>query len=229
MEVKKLTVASACFYDNELPAQRLIHSCEKFNLNLSLYGIKQFGDNWRNMKVVKLLEHLESIESEYVLYTDASDSWMLFDEETIIKKFKKHEADILISGERNVYPEISREYPKSYTSIRYLCAGSFMGKTECVKYALKLLLKYPEDSNDQLLWHHLFLDEKMNIKIDYTASVFLSMCGIDLDAISIVSHANNPPVILLETDEYPCVIHFNGGKGGSQNELNMIRAWELTK
>lgn len=235
----KLTIVSAAFYDNEDPAWRLALSCQQMALPLSIYGIKEFGENWRNMKVLKLLEHLENIDTEYMLYTDSADSWMLANEEQIMSKFKGMQTDILVSGERSMYPFFDCDYPKAPTTLRYICAGGFMGRTKSVKKLLKELLKYGDDGNDQFLWHKLFLDARFDIKIDHLASVFLAMGSVSMDEIKIAiaiedkppklneEYQFGPPYIeFKETKNWPCVIHFNGGKGGSPNEVNMLQTWD---
>lgn len=255
-----LTIVSACFYDDETPAFRLIESCKHFGLNLSLYGIKEFGNNWRNMKVVKLLEHLETITTEYMLYTDAGDSWMYADEKLILRGFNRyHKCDILIGGERSMYPVFDCDYPKASasdfgfgpnnlhtdlkpTTMRFACAGGFMGKTTKVKKALKRLLELSPDENDQLLWHLLFLSKEMRVKIDYSSTVFLNMANVELCEIYqfipikrvikeniLKAQTNGPFLGQHKFENISCIIHFNGGKGGSQNELNMIAAWDEWK
>lgn len=218
-----LTIVSACFYENAEPAEKLVISCDKLGLNLSLYGIGEEWGNWRNIKVVKLLEYLENITSEYVLYTDASDSWMLSPENVIIEKFLKHDAKILVSGERSMFPFFECDYPKGTSTMRYICAGSFMGRTEDVKKLLSLLLEYGDDGNDQYLWHKLFLDNRFDIHINYSTDVFLTMANVSLDELT------NRHLIFKETWHTPCVIHFNGGKGGSDNEKNMEALWAMQK
>jgi hypothetical protein len=108
--------------------------------------------------------------------------------------------------------------------MRYICAGAFIGNTEKVKAALQLMLQDTvQDENDQLLWHRLFLAQHLNIKIDHWADVFLSMGGVSEAEIT------TNPVAFKETGSMPCVIHFNGGKGGSPNEQLMLKTWEAMK
>lgn len=218
----KLTIVSACFYSDMKYAHYVQHSCEKLSLLFSPYGFKETGGNWRNMKVVKLLPHLETVQTPYVLYTDAADSWLLQPEHIILEKFLHKHCDVLVAGERSLYPShYSLEvYPEAPTTMRYLCAGSFIGKTENVKEALQLMLQDSiQDENDQLLWHRLFLSQQMKIKIDYWADVFLSMGGVSPAEIT------TNPIHFKETGSVPCLIHFNGGKGGSPNEQAMLKIW----
>lgn len=225
--IPQLTIVSACFYGDMKFAHYVAHSCEKLSLLFSPYGLKETGGNWRNMKVVKLLPHLETVQTPYVLYTDAADSWLLQPEHIILEKFLHKHCDVLVAGERSLYPShYSLEvYPEAPTTMRYLCAGSFIGKTENVKEALQLMLQDSvQDENDQLLWHRLFLSQHMNIKIDYQADVFLSMGGVSLDEIKVFDNPRS--VVYLETGTQPSVIHFNGGKGGSPNDQAMLKTWE---
>lgn len=228
--MKNLLVVTACLAGNTKQIERLQESCEFNKLDFAYYGVKERFVNWYDAKIVKLAEFLKTKESEYkyVVYTDGFDSWALKDEQTILDTFNSFNTRLVIAGETNNYPlKLDREDYE--TPFRYPCAGQFMGETKTVIDALEVMktnysnIDIPDGSkhNDQALWQIYCYRE--GIRIDHKAKLFLSAGSLPLSKLCFTNDEVTTPL----TKNSPCFIHFNGPKGGSENERNMDMFYDL--
>jgi hypothetical protein len=227
--MKKLLILCACYHYDDTPIFRLRSSCEKMGLDFRYYGLQEKFYNWKQAKLDDLSHVLNSLigEYEYVMVSDGFDTFMLQDQDFIIKTFEQLNAPLVVSAEMSCspIPELISEYPPAPTMFKFVCGGQFMGKTEDVARIVGTLSKcydnheitHNQGGNDQVHWTLGFLEKKLGIKLDYYCQLFLSMNG--LGAYDVDFH--NQQLYLPLTSSYPCSIHFNGPKGDAPNGKNM--------
>lgn len=226
----KLLVVTACLAENDLQIEKLRYSCKKNGIDFGYYGIRVRYTNWKEAKVDQLIDYLRTDDHEIVMFTDGFDSFVMQDERTILDKFDDIRSPIVLSAERDYYPDIGlgNKFKKSETSFRYPCAGGFIGYRMNIINALELMrsryMNYDlggdnnkHKTNDQTLWQLAVIEDILPIKLDTCCEIFLNMNGIeDRELITFAF-----PFIFKETDSRPAVLHFNGPKGGSPMEKNM--------
>ena len=192
-----MRVVSPCFYENNFPARRLINSCEKFGYNLHLYGQRETFSNWYEVKVVRLLEELKTLDDEYVIYADAADTWFI-KPPMFIEDLLDYSGRIVISSETQCYPDSSfaptfAHIPGAY---KYPCAGLFVGEREYIIDWLEYFKTLDFGTNDQAYWIYVLAlnDEDVDIDIDFGCDFFQTMANYG---------SNDMP--------RACALHFNGG------------------
>lgn len=185
------TVVSACFYPDTKPAWRLIKSCEQRGIPLHLYGVGETFQSWWDAKVVRLIEELKRLPHEYVMYTDAADTWCV---STLFPHWCPREDGVLVSGERSCfppgmvlsnrlptrcYPEPRCPYEREWKgNLPFPCAGQFTGKRDAVISALESLRRIPEhETNDQASWIHGMVNGYVDAKVDVWGWYFHTMDG----------------------------------------------------
>jgi len=204
-------------------AEMLETSCAKYGLNLNFYEIGQFV-GFRQMKLDRLIPYLKSLNSELVMYTDSTDSWIL---NPNIEQIYKDNFDgkVVVSGNRDHYPHTNlySSFPEAPTSMRYICCSQFIGPREKVINTLETIQsKWTFGDTDQEGWHYCFVNGWGEINIDYYCKLFLNMTNVSLDEIT-------PDLIFKETGNKFASWHFGGPKAGSENGLNMKKAYEMWK
>ena len=233
--MKKLLVFTACLADNPDQLWRLQQSCDALGIDFKYYGLKEVFVNFRQAKIERAIEFLETIKDdyEYCLYTDGFDSWLQLTADEIVERFEDFNTKIVIAGERNCYPltDYVDGFPEAEStslnipsSFRYPCAGGFMGKTTDVLAALRTILDSSSE-DDQALWSWAILKSAVEIKIDSLNAIFLSAGS--LYRHEIITRFRS--LYVIETQDVTAVIHFNGPKGGSMIERNMNHFWEITE
>lgn len=224
--MKKLCIVTPCYSDNDEQIYKLKESCKKFNLKLTVYGLKREFRSWGQVKLKDLSEVVSDLSSEYeyILYTDGFDSWALDSEKSILFKFGLLDCDILIGGELSPFPAEAHDY-EPVGKFPFLCAGTFMGKSKKLAVVLQVLNEKYYSENDQESWA-LFLSElpentEFKIKIDKNADIFLNTNNLDDTEIEFFNNKLFSPL----THTHPSIIHFNGPKGGSKNEELMNKIY----
>lgn len=228
--MKKLAVLTACFHYNDEPIYRLQNTCEKFGVQFFYYGLREKFTNWRQAKLERLRQILPELveQTEYILFTDGFDSFLLRDPEGLIEAFNSYNAPLLVSAEKSCAPiaTLADEYPVSPTKFRFVNGGGFMGRTADVSRIVGTMeARYrnyhrPEFQfgNDQIDWTYAFLEKDLKIALDTQCKIFLSMGEVEPTEYE----WDNKGLKVLESGEYPYVIHFNGPKGGDTiNQKNM--------
>jgi len=159
----------------------------------------------------RLLAMKETIEpfpdDDIVCFIDSYDLIVNADKDTIIRKFKEANCELLFGAETNLHPPILKtlNYPNSTTIFRYLNAGTYIGYVRAIK---QMLLWKPIEGDDQEYANRYFLEynQTRNIKLDHETKFSLNMQGILWDVLEIVNgYVDFPPL-----NTTPCFIHFNG-------------------
>jgi len=179
------------FADKPLSDQNYLKkSCKEFNVSLEVLICSPWVQNVVKLKM--LYEFVGKSDPELViLVVDAYDVVVYENEEKILAKFKKHEADLLFSGESNfMYKEPAKwfsflkKYPKQPTIYQYLNSGTYIGKVKHVKAMLEdMQARFDIDlldeerllplKSDQYLLSRYYVEQsltpgKLTLKIDAT-------------------------------------------------------------
>ena len=225
--MKTLTIISPCFYEDTSSCSLFIQSCERFHLNYYLYGL---GESWPwlyEAKVVRLMQEIEHINSEFILVNDADDAFFVADENEIMSKYEKSQAKIFVSADRQQEEGDSKwpqsyfrdNYPSSSTPWRYCNSGGYLGKKDNILDLLYMMdnVKNPftiyrskDWNNDQFRMSLVFLQGYEGLVVDTQCNLFQTMGCIDKDEISIIDDRIYNKV----TNTKPSVIHFNGNAPG---------------
>jgi len=205
----KLQVYSACFYSDSTPAKRLVESCERFGLPLTLYGVGETFQNWYHAKVIRLREELEKSDADIVLYTDAADSWFLH-ADSFVEKFNRFDTRLVVSSERNCWPDgsLHSKFRPDIGSYRYPCAGQFVGYRESILVMFDAFYGWDYGHNDQAYWLKLMADRCFDAKVDSNCILFQTM---DSERLDDTMQKCLGRLWNVETSTMPCLVHFNGG------------------
>jgi hypothetical protein len=155
-------------------------SCEYYKLD---FLVLEYDDTFfsNRLKDALLHEYLKDVsDEELIFFTDATDAAFLADEKEILRKFHTFNSPLVFSAEVNCWPDSAMQdtYPAISTHFRYLNSGGFMGKAGFIK---EIYNKYPIfdpvfDSefnwSNQYYWHHVFIKESSNIKLDHHCELF---------------------------------------------------------
>jgi hypothetical protein len=234
----KLCVVAAAFYEDASQIQLLVESCRELKLPLHLYGEGEVFANLREAKVLRLHEKLEKLKAEYILVTDAADSFLLAKESEILHKFFDFGKPIVISAEKTCYPQCSlaTRYPISSTPWRYANSGGYIGKRDDLITLLRMLAKMkPEGQfrrsrdweNDQLLLSLAYCDgvkyEKNGLALDNHCVIFQTMRGANLEYGREFVWNENGRLVNKFTGTVPSVLHFNGNTPGMREAYEKSR------
>src|ERR1700751_4193390 len=220
----KLCVIAAAYYSDDSPCELLKESCELLKIPLHLYGLGQPFASLREAKVVQLKRELGKLDTEYVLVTDASDTFLVAKGDEILEKFARRSCRIMVSAEKNCYPVTLDEMhnPKYISTMpwKYLNSGGYIGKREDVIDLLQVLLEIKSDrrmfrsrdrDNDQYLLSIAYLLSLYPISLDRFCDVFQTLWpGIGKE----FGWDQNGRLVNTITSSRPCVLHFNGNAPG---------------
>jgi hypothetical protein len=162
-------------------------------------------------KTVKVLEYLESYiigKYDYILFLDATDTNFIKSPEGIIEKFKSLDCNIILGGEKGLWP------PTNYTHLysdkrinseyKYLNSGTYFGYTEKIVEHLSNIIEkqYQKGIDDQGNWTIEYLLHN-DIMIDQECNFFFSTYN-SKNKINIEENK----IILKKVDAY--IVHDNG-------------------
>lgn len=221
-----LKVLTACFYPPFADTHfRLRSTSGIFGVPIHCYGIGERFESWRQAKVTRLIQELESVHEQYMLYTDASDTWFTGGKDAIMEGFASYGARLLISAERECYPfpDLHDQFPDDVGVYRFPNAGQFMGETAYVLDVLRDIdatYHGRHDYNDQAYWLCGFADGRIQDgKIDHQCRVFQTTAnetiGEDIEFSQGVARLRN-----MITGTNPSLVHFNGG--GKEERMNEV-------
>jgi len=158
--------------------------------------------------------------TDIVIFSDAYDVFILATLAKAVRRFHRHDTDVLFSAERYCHPDPLRAkcYPGHPGSYPYLCSGVFMGYGDALA---RLMRKHAFEiaCDDQRYWTTVYLENygapgairKRLVHLDSEATVFLNASG-RCDDIYIEHNpfGNYGKVRNRRTENSPCFIHFNG-------------------
>jgi hypothetical protein len=223
----KLAIVAPCYSWKRPPdqARHISESCQALSLSLFVYGLDHPWPGLYQGKVIDLRRAIEEVDSEFILVSDANDAFFLADEREILEKFDRSGVSVLVSGDKNCWPEIYLQqfYPPCSSPWRYVNSGGYIGHKESLLNLLTIMQSFNRDmipfesdrdwQNDQFRLSLAYLTDLtavgLTIGIDISCQVFQTM------------HTSGDELTWEEnrlhnrlTDSHPCHLHFNGNWPG---------------
>lgn len=162
----------------------------------------------------------KAINTEFIIFCDSWDLVFATTPEEIITKFLEFDCDLVISAEKNCFPDdLKDKYDKLlFTSgYKYLNSGMIVGYTDKLLQTLEAMEveSIPDDYfdgqknihfNDQFEYQKIFLKQPVNIKLDYKQKLCNTLHSVTLDELDF----SEKRIRNKETNIYPCAFHMNG-------------------
>lgn len=183
-------------------------SCKALGVKLHVLGLEKpyrgFCDKF--LAVQEFIKKLP--EQDIVLFLDGYDTLLLAPPEEIVEKFLAIAAPIVVSAERESYPDGSLAvlYPPSPTTFRYVNSGLYIGFVGALRKFFKALSPFQAEDDDQALMAHFFLDHSGEMVLDTHCQLFLNTAHLGVDELA----TEGRRVFLRETETQPIAIHGNG-------------------
>ncbi len=224
------TVVTPAYTTDETSWRLLRESCARNNIPVSRYGKGVNWPGWAEGKIGELANHLATLDADVVLVTDAYDTFVTPSIANVVEEFKYFDTPIMISGEKNCYPnaELASVYPLWCSVCPYVNSGGFIGGRRAIMKALRRIARTTPD-DDQEGWTRYYLDRYYescayprtcsgkSIIIDYDCCIFQTMASAENDVELRKGRFYN-----RKTLTYPAVIHFNGRSGGIQAWYDLV-------
>lgn len=163
-----------------------------------------------------------TLNSDYLIYCDSWDLVFAAHPEEIIETYNAFMCDIVISAEKNCFPETYKdEYDKIDfpTKYKYLNSGFIVGATEAILTCLEAMdlpsvgedhfdeeagrMIHPED---QTLWMKMFLEQPVKIELDSHQILNQTLHDADMNEFDF----SGERIKNVYTNSYPCSFHLNG-------------------
>jgi hypothetical protein len=154
---------------------------EKENRYIGWQGTGNFGIKLKEVKDFLFHENLG--ENDIILFTDAYDVIYCGNFHEILNRYIKFEKPIVFGCEMFCNPDPKQEvhYKVRDKEFPYLNSGLFIGRVWALRKCMEKY-KYNDKHDDQLFWTLQFFHSGL-IELDYSNSLFLNTCGIDIRSI----------------------------------------------
>jgi hypothetical protein len=224
---KDITASVPCLFANTDPIWMLMRSAERLGVSVKPYGMGAVYAGWHDIKIKRL--HKEALEcpTSHILYTDARDAWFLAGPDEIADKYNKLGCPpLMLSAQCDVFGTYAAWYPKVEWNqnkiFRYVGTPGQLCEAKALADALGWMQEHfhlGEDENglpddDPPWWIEYMAAHPGEVQFDHKCAIFMnagsqmpppfSMWGSCLGII-------DNRVYNRVTDEFPCVLHFNGG------------------
>jgi len=185
-----LTILAPAYYNDWSKVKYLKESAEYLDMPIHWYGFNKPYTGWYNVQIIDLITELKSLETPYVIYTDASDT---------IFNFPIYTPGILPQKEWII---MSQEHDGG------LCAGGWFGPREYAISALEILKDYiPTNTvdvmNPQERWREAAKKKLVHVFPD-TMRTFFQV--VDEPLVVKDKMLYNP-----EINIFPSIVHWAGG------------------
>lgn len=246
---KDITVSVPCLFPDERPIWMLKTTADQFGYNLRPYGLGETYAGWVKIKIDMLREQAETCPTSHILYTDARDAFFLAGPEEVAEKYNQMDCPpILLSAQCDVFGS----YADSYEGVAHDMSKRFryVGTPGQLCHAATLAntLNYmrvcvdnqhwpPMPDDDPPWWNRLMQESPAAVKLDHDCQIFMNAGsyieeGMWENVLRIGTPYfevdDNQPGLLRVcnkiTQEWPCVLHFNGGSSDA-----LTGKWEIIK
>jgi len=187
-----------------------LESCYRNGMNPVVIGLQS---KWpgNGMKIRLIHEFLQRQRRDgLVLFSDAYDSFVTQDAETIVGKFRSYGCRLLFSAERTCWPfgALAGLYPPSPTPYQYLNAGGWIGEAG---YLLDLMERWgatrvpPDQASEQAWWTSNYVEDTEVLALDVHCRIFQTLYAAQDDL-----EEREGGVYNRVCHSYPAIIHGNG-------------------
>ena len=183
------------------------------------FNIKNIGKNvvWRGgtmegpgggQKVNLIRQELNHYDdNDIIMFLDGYDTFIHGTEEEILERYFSFRKEVIFSAEKTCWPDssISEKFPET-GGYKYLNSGTFIGTVSTLK---KIFSDPIEDyADDQLYCQYKYLEDTLDIGLDYESYIFLCMSGLEQ---SCLYNDSNDYIVNAETNCTSLIAHGNGG------------------
>jgi hypothetical protein len=207
MKCKLITTAS-----DESKTMMLQKSLKKhdWDYHVIIHPWRGFGD-----KILKTYEYLKANpDITHFFYSDSYDTIATYGMEEALSKIPDKDI-ILMSAERACYPHPDKEklYPKHDSPFHFVNGGGWFASSLAFQLAVESN-PLTVETNDQVWFTDLFLNNPDYVKLDYNCEVFQTIAFCP-DSDFILNYNNLENGVKVDfyntvTKSFPCFIHGNG-------------------
>lgn len=182
------TILAPAFYSSWDKVKYLKQSAERWNIPITFYGFDEVYKGWHNIQVDRLIEEVEKVDTEWVIYTDSSDA--------------------IINGD--YFPEPWADMVMSIESDRQVCAGGWIAKKAVILQKLNHLKDFkpcnecgPDGMNPQVKWRCILRWRPDYVALDVYREIF--------QVVDEPLEIRNKRVYNPRTKTFPFLVHWAGG------------------
>lgn len=225
-----ITASVSCLFPNTDPIWMMMVSAARFGVSVRPYGLNATYNGWIDMKVHRLREEALSCPTSHILYSDARDAWFLAGPDEIAEKYNAMGCPpILLSAQCDIFGTYAAWYEGIPWDLQkmfcYIGTPGQLCEAKALADALGWMQEHyhlgepdqdpqglPDD--DPPWWCEYIRAHPGEVKLDTECAIFmnagsnapspLAMWG---DVVNIIG----PRVYNKITEQWPCVLHFNGG------------------
>jgi hypothetical protein len=163
------------------------------------------------------------LDTKYIIFCDCFDLVFATSPEHLILKHKQFAAPMVISAEKNCFPDkLKEQYDaqhKGESPYKYLNSGMIVGEVDAMLAVLEAMdaPNIPDDYwdaekqcnihyNDQEMYQEIFLKQPVKIILDTEQILCNTLHSVTLDEFDF----SEERIANKTTSTYPCAFHFNG-------------------
>lgn len=195
----------------------LQQSCTAVGIDLHMYGVSAVWPGF-TQRVRDAVEVMRGRAESTILFTDASDTFIVDGAQPILAKFAETHCQFLHSAEKACWPDssLAAGYPDNTPSPwKYINGGGWIGRRryaiEYLLYLLDLYTRLDGRDDDQLMFNQCWIASPPGgVGIDSNCQIFQTMSQHNNGEIEWDGLRNTI------TGSYPSVFHFNGRTPGRE-------------
>lgn len=186
------TILAPAFYNDWNKVRYLKKSAERWNVPITFYGFDEVYKGWHNIQIERLIDEVKKVNTEWVLYTDASDA--------------------LVNGTES--PEPWDDLILSIEADGGICAGGWLAKKDAIIPVLSYLREYKccdrcgrDGMNPQVKW-----------RCATSAAEYVGIRCLSRDKRREIFQVADEPLDIIEgrvynprTKTFPFIVHWAGG------------------
>jgi hypothetical protein len=220
-----ITVSVPCLFPNEEPIWMMRESADRFGYRLRPYGVGEGPyRGWVDIKLYRLLEEAKTCPTSHLLYTDARDAWFLAGPEEVVAKYNALGCPPLMLSAQ---PDVFQTYEKWYEGLpwdmskrfRYIGTPGMLCSAPALAEALQWMLdrratgEWGEMHDDDPAWWCNFIRERPGeLVLEHECAIFMNAGSYMAEGMwETVLEMREGRVYNKLTQQWPCVLHFNGG------------------
>jgi hypothetical protein len=183
------------------------------------FNIKNIGKNvvWKGgtmegpgggQKVNLIRQELDHYDdNDIIMFLDGYDTFIHSTEEEILERYFSFRREVIFSAEKTCWPDssISEKFPET-GGYKYLNSGTFIGTVSTLKDIFSDIIE--DHSDDQLYCQYKYLENNLDIGLDYESYIFLCMSGLEQNCLY---NDSSDYIVNAETNCTSLIAHGNGG------------------
>jgi hypothetical protein len=151
------------------------------------------------------LDHYD--DNDIIMFLDGYDTFIHSTEEEILERYFSFRREVIFSAEKTCWPDssISEKFPET-GGYKYLNSGTFIGTVSTLKDIFSDIIE--DHTDDQLYCQYKYLENNLDIGLDYESYIFLCMSGLEQNCLY---NDSSDYIVNAETNCTSLIAHGNGG------------------